>query len=71
MKVQGRGDLPFFPVTPLESRLPHSGAAAASTTDDQQKEKAPTTPPHERKSVTLFDLIRSLEMSPCNRWSEE
>jgi hypothetical protein len=53
MKVQGRGDLPFFPVTPLESRLPRSGTAA-STSDDQQKEKGPTTPPHERKSITLF-----------------
>jgi hypothetical protein len=52
MKVQGRGDLPFFPVSPFESRLPRSGDRA-STSGDEKKDKEPTSRP-ERKSITFF-----------------
>lgn len=52
IKVQGRGDLPFFPVSPFESRTPRSGDRA-STSGDEQKAGQPT-PPSERKSITFF-----------------
>src|ERR1700730_5713095 len=48
----GRGDVPFSPVSPFESRMPRSGDKA-STNGDEQKEKGPT-PPRERKSITFF-----------------
>jgi hypothetical protein len=52
MKVQERGDLPFFPVTPFEARVPHAGDKVSGT--DQQREKGPTTTPRERRGITFF-----------------
>jgi hypothetical protein len=52
MKLQGRGDLPFFPVSPFEARAAHASEKALG--DDQQREKGPTTAPRERKGVTFF-----------------
>jgi hypothetical protein len=53
MNVQGRGDVPFFPVSPFQSKLPRSDDRA-STSRSEQKENGPTTAPRERNSVTFF-----------------
>jgi hypothetical protein len=52
MKLQGRGDLPFSPITPFESRSARPDDQAV-TRERDQKEKG-SAPRPERKTITLI-----------------
>jgi hypothetical protein len=62
MKVPGRGELPFFQVTPFESRAVGAGEKA-SRQREEQKASGPTTP-HERKTVTLLRFNPNVAVQP-------
>jgi hypothetical protein len=62
LKMQGRGELAFFQVTPFESRSAGAGANA-SRQREEQKASGPTTP-RERRTMTLLRLNPNISVQP-------
>jgi hypothetical protein len=62
MKMQGRGELAFFQVTPFESRSAGVGEKTWRPREEQ-KPSGPTTP-RERRTITLLRLNPNISVQP-------
>jgi hypothetical protein len=62
MKMQGRGELAFFQITPLESRAAGVGEKT-SRPREEQKPSGPTTP-RERRTITLLRFNPNISVQP-------
>ena len=63
MKLQGRGELGFFQVTPFESRSPAAGDKT-SRQREEQRASGPATSPRERKTITLLQFTPNVSVQP-------
>ena len=63
MKMQGRGELGFFQVTPFESRSAVAGNKP-SRQREEQRASGPATSPRERKTITLLQFNPNVSVQP-------